>query len=68
MNHRSQAAPSGKPLTTDERTRLLAIERALRARRLGFDDRLELADEIHRIARPIVVTWPSEQHAKDGDA
>lgn len=57
----SPPAPLGPPLTTDERTRLLAIERALRARRLGFDDRLELADEIHRVARPIVVTWPSEQ-------
>jgi hypothetical protein len=44
-----------KPLDESERQRILAVEKALRKERLRFIDRLELADELHRIVRPIKV-------------
>jgi hypothetical protein len=43
------------PLDESERLRILAVEKGLRKARLRFIDRLELADELHRIARPIKV-------------
>jgi hypothetical protein len=51
----SPAKPADLLLDKSERQRILTVEKALRAKHLGFDDRLELADELHRIARPIKV-------------
>jgi hypothetical protein len=45
-------------MTNPERQQIGVIEHALRTRRLSFDDRLNLADKLGIIARPIHVVRP----------
>jgi hypothetical protein len=52
-------------MTNPERQQIEAIEQALRKRRLSFDDRLNLADELGMIARPIHVVRPESSGEKE---
>jgi hypothetical protein len=52
-----------KPLDLSEREKLLVIEKKLRKSRISFDARLELADELNMIAKPIVVIIHKENNS-----